>query len=167
MVECGNALLKNGYKLKILNTINFSKSMHYNPFAYVHSEKDILKLVTTLMTNTKGDGSGGDPFWEKSERLLLTALIAYLHYEAPVEEQNFATLLEMLNTMQVLEDDEEYQNPVDLLFEELAKKKPNSFAGRQYKGCHTLFPRRKICRDSCSVPEAAGNPDTAVLSVKT
>ena len=133
VVECGNALLKNGYKLKILNTINFSKSMHYNPFAYVHSEKDILKLVTTLMTNTKGEGSGGDPFWEKSERLLLTALIAYLHYEAPVEEQNFATLLEMLNTMQVLEDDEEYQNPVDLLFEELAKKKSNSFAGRQYK----------------------------------
>ena len=133
VVECGNALLKNGYKLKILNTINFKKSMHYNPFAYVHSEKDILKLVTTLMTNTKGEGSGGDPFWEKSERLLLTALIAYLHYEAPAEEQNFATLLEMLNTMQVLEDDEEYQNPVDLLFEELAKKKPNSFAGRQYK----------------------------------
>ena len=133
VVECGNALLKNGYKLKILNTINFSKSMHYNPFAYVHSEKDILKLVTTLMTNTKGEGSGGDPFWEKSERLLLTALIAYLHYEAPVEEQNFATLLEMLNTMQVLEDDEEYQNPVDLLFEELGKKKSNSFAVRQYK----------------------------------
>ena len=133
VVECGNALLKNGYKVRILNTINFKKSMHYNPFAYVHSEKDILKLVTTLMTNTKGEGSGGDPFWEKSERLLLTALIAYLHYEAPMEEQNFATLLEMLNTMQVLEDDEEYQNPVDLLFEELAKKKPNSFAGRQYK----------------------------------
>ena len=133
VVECGNALLKNGYKLKILNTINFSKSMHYNPFAYVHSEKDILKLVTTLMTNTKGEGSGGDPFWEKSERLLLTALIAYLHYEAPAEEQNFATMLEMLNTMQVLEDDEEYQNPVDLLFEELGKKKPNSFAVRQYK----------------------------------
>ena len=133
VLECGNAMLKNGYKVKILNTINFKKSMHYNPFAYVHSEKDILKLVTTLMTNTKGEGSGGDPFWEKSERLLLTALIAYLHYEAPVEEQNFATLLEMLNTMQVLEDDEEYQNPVDLLFEELAKKKPNSFAGRQYK----------------------------------
>ena len=133
VVECGNALLKNGYKLKILNTINFSKSMHYNPFSYVHSEKDILKLVTTLMTNTKGEGSGGDPFWEKSERLLLTALIAYLHYEAPVEEQNFATLLEMLNTMQVLEDDEEYQNPVDLLFEELGKKKSNSFAVRQYK----------------------------------
>ena len=133
LLECGNVMLKNGYKVKILNTINFKKSMHYNPFAYVHSEKDILKLVTTLMTNTKGEGSGGDPFWEKSERLLLTALIAYLHYEAPAEEQNFATLLEMLNTMQVLEDDEEYQNPVDLLFEELAKKKPNSFAGRQYK----------------------------------
>ena len=133
VLECGNAMLKNGYKVRILNTINFKKSMHYNPFAYVHSEKDILKLVTTLMTNTKGEGSGGDPFWEKSERLLLTALIAYLHYEAPMEEQNFATLLEMLNTMQVLEDDEEYQNPVDLLFEELAKKKPNSFAGRQYK----------------------------------
>ena len=133
VLECGQAMLKNGYRVKILNTINFKKSMHYNPFSYVHSEKDILKLVTTLMTNTKGEGSGGDPFWEKSERLLLTALIAYLHYEAPVEEQNFATLLEMLNTMQVLEDDEEYQNPVDLLFEELAKKKPNSFAGRQYK----------------------------------
>ena len=133
VLECGNAMLKNGYKVRILNTINFKKSMHYNPFSYVHSEKDILKLVTTLMTNTKGEGSGGDPFWEKSERLLLTALIAYLHYEAPAEEQNFATLLEMLNTMQVLEDDEEYQNPVDLLFEELAKKKPNSFAGRQYK----------------------------------
>ena len=133
VLECGQAMLKNGYKVKVLNTINFKKSMNYNPFSYVHSEKDILKLVTTLMTNTKGEGSGGDPFWEKSERLLLTALIAYLHYEAPVEEQNFATLLEMLNTMQVMEDDEEYQNPVDLLFEELAKKKPNSFAGRQYK----------------------------------
>ena len=133
VLECGQAMLKNGYKVKILNTINFAKSMHYNPFSYVHSEKDILKLVTTLMTNTKGEGSGGDPFWEKSERLLLTSLIAYLHYEAPVEEQNFATLLEMLNTMQVLEDDEEYQNPVDLLFEDLAKTKPNSFAGRQYK----------------------------------
>ena len=133
VLECGQAMLKNGYKVKVLNTINFKKSMHYNPFSYVHSEKDILNLVTTLMTNTKGEVSGGDPFWEKSQRLLLTALIAYLHYEAPVEEQNFATLLEMLNTMQVLEDDEEYQNPVDLLFEELAKKKPNSFAGRQYK----------------------------------
>ena len=133
VVECGNALLKNGYKLKILNTINFKKSMHYNPFAYVHSEKDILKLVTTLMTNTKGEGSGGDPFWEKSERLLLTALIAYLHYEAPVEEQNFATLLEMLNTMQVLEDDEEYQSPVDILFQQLEEKEPDHFAVKQYR----------------------------------
>ena len=133
VVECGNALLKNGYKVRILNTINFKKSMHYNPFAYVHSEKDILKLVTTLMTNTKGEGQGGDPFWDKAERLLLVSLIAYLHYEAPVEEQNFATLLEMLNTMQVSEDDETYQNPVDLLFEDLEKKKPNSFAVRQYK----------------------------------
>ena len=131
--ECGLALLKNGYKIRTMNTINFHKSMHYNPFAYIHEEKDILKLVTTLMTNTKGEGQGGDPFWDKAERLLLTSLIAYLHYEAPAEEQNFATLLEMLNTMQVSEEDEDYQNPVDLLFEDLAKKKPNSFAGRQYK----------------------------------
>ena len=121
------------YRIKVLNTINFKKSMHYNPFAYLHSEKDILKLVTALMTNTKGEGQGGDPFWDKAERLLLVSLIAYLHYEAPVEEQNFATLLEMLNTMQVSEDDETYQNPVDLLFEDLEKKKPNSFAVRQYK----------------------------------
>ena len=133
VVECGNALLKKGYKLKIFNTINFRKSMHYNPFAYIHEEKDILKLVTALMTNTKGEGQGGDPFWDKAERLLLVSLIAYLHYEAPVEEQNFATLLEMLNTMQVSEDDETYQNPVDLMFEDLEKKKPNSFAVRQYK----------------------------------
>ena len=133
VVECGNALLKKGYKLKIFNTINFAKSMHYNPMSYIHSEKDILKLVTALMTNTKGEGQGGDPFWDKAERLLLVSLIAYLHYEAPTEEQNFATLLEMLNTMQVSEDDETYQNPVDLLFEDLAKKKPNSFAVRQYK----------------------------------
>ena len=133
VVECGNALLQKGYKLKIFNTINFSKSMRYNPMAYIHSEKDILKLVTALMTNTKGEGQGGDPFWDKAERLLFVSLIAYLHYEAPVEEQNFATLLEMLNTMQVSEDDETYQNPVDLLFEELGKKKPNSFAVRQYK----------------------------------
>ena len=131
--ECGLALLKNGYKIRTMNTINFHKSMRYNPFAYIHEEKDILKLVTTLMTNTKGEGQGGDPFWDKAERLLLTSLIAYLHYEAPAEEQNFATLLEMLNTMQVSEEDEDYQNPVDLLFEDLAKKKPNSFAGRQYK----------------------------------
>ena len=133
VIECGNALLQKGYKLKIFNTINFSKSMKYNPMAYIHSEKDILKLVTALMTNTKGEGQGGDPFWDKAERLLLVSLIAYLHYEAPVEEQNFATLLEMLNTMQVSEDDETYQNPVDLLFEDLGKKKPKSFAGRQYK----------------------------------
>ena len=131
--ECGLALLKNGYKIRTMNTINFHKSMRYNPFAYIHEEKDIWKLVTTLMTNTKGEGQGGDPFWDKAERLLLTSLIAYLHYEAPAEEQNFATLLEMLNTMQVSEEDEDYQNPVDLLFEDLAKKKPNSFAGRQYK----------------------------------
>ena len=132
-VECGEALLKHGYKLKFFNTINFSKSMRYNPMAYIHSEKDVLKLVTALMTNTKGEGQGGDPFWDKAERLLLVSLIAYLHYEAPVEEQNFATLLEMLNTMQVSEDDETYQNPVDLLFEDLGKKKPKSFAVRQYK----------------------------------
>ena len=133
VIECGNALLQKGYKLKIFNTINFSKSMKYNPMAYIHSEKDILKLVTALMTNTKGEGQGGDPFWDKAERLLMVSLIAYLHYEAPVEEQNFATLLEMLNTMQVSEDDETYQNPVDLLFEDLGKKKPKSFAVRQYK----------------------------------
>ena len=132
-VECGEALLKHGYKLKFFNSINFSKSMKYNPMAYIHSEKDILKLVTALMTNTKGEGQGGDPFWDKAERLLLVSLIAYLHYEAPVEEQTFATLLEMLNTMQVSEDDETYQNPVDLLFEDLGKKKPKSFAVRQYK----------------------------------
>ena len=132
-VECGEALLKHGYKLKFFNTINFSKSMRYNPMAYIHSEKDVLKLVTALMTNTKGEGQGGDPFWDKAERLLLVSLIAYLHYEAPVEEQNFATLLEMLNTMQVSEDDETYHNPVDLLFEDLGKKKPKSFAVRQYK----------------------------------
>lgn len=131
--ECGNALLKKGYRIKIFNTINFKKSMHYNPFAYIHSEKDILKLVTTLIANTKGDGKSGDEFWEKSEKLLYTALIAYIHYEAPVEEQNFATLLEFLNAMEVREDDEEYQNPVDLLFEALEKKKPHSFAVRQYR----------------------------------
>ena len=119
------SLLKHGYKLKFFNTINFSKSMRYNPMAYIHSEKDVLKLVTALMTNTKGEGQGGDPFWDKAERLLLVSLIAYLHYEAPVEEQNFATLLEMLNTMQVSEDDETYQNPVDLLFEDLARRSQN------------------------------------------
>ena len=131
--EVGQLLQRAKYRIAVLNTINFSKSMKYNPMAYIHSEKDILKLVTALMTNTKGEGQGGDPFWDKAERLLLVSLIAYLHYEAPVEEQNFATLLEMLNTMQVSEDDETYQNPVDLLFEDLGKKKPKSFAVRQYK----------------------------------
>ena len=121
------------YRIKVLNTINFKKSMHYNPFAYIHSEKDILKLVTTLIANTKGEGKAGDDFWVKAETLLYCALIGYIHYEAPKEEQNFSTLLEMLNTMQVSEDDEDFQNPVDLLFEDLAKRKPNSFAGRQYK----------------------------------
>ena len=145
MIECGNALLQKSYKLKIFNTINFSKSMRYNPMAYIHSEKDILKLVTALMTNTKGEGQGGDPFWDKAERLLLVSLIAYLHYEAPVEEQNFATLLEMLNTMQVSEDDETYQNPVDLLFEDLGKKKPKSFAVRQYK-LYSWLPAKRPSR---------------------
>ena len=133
VVECGNALLKKGYRIKIFNTINFQKSMHYNPFAYIHSEKDILKLVTTLIANTKGEGKGGDEFWEKSEKLLYTALIAYIHYEAPRSEQNFASLLELLNAMEVREDDEEFQNPVDLMFEDLTRKKPNTFAYRQYR----------------------------------
>ena len=133
VVECGNALLKKGYRIKIFNTINFKKSMHYNPFAYIHSEKDILKLVTTLIANTKGEGKGGDEFWEKSEKLLYTALIAYIHYEAPQSEQNFASLLELLNAMEVREDDEEFQNPVDLMFEDLNRKKPNTFAYRQYR----------------------------------
>ena len=132
VVSCGHLLLKKGYQLKIFNTINFKKSMKYNPFAYIHSEKDILKLVTTLMVNTKGEGNAGDPFWEKAEKLLYTALIAYIHYEAPEEEQNFATLLEFLNAMEVREDDEEFKNPVDLMFEALEKKKPGCFAGRQY-----------------------------------
>ena len=133
VVECGNALLKKGYRIKIFNTINFQKSMHYNPFAYIHSEKDILKLVTTLIANTKGEAKGGDEFWEKSEKLLYTALIAYIHYEAPKTEQNFASLLELLNAMEVREDDEEFQNPVDLMFEDLNRKKPNTFAYRQYQ----------------------------------
>ena len=133
VLEIGNAFLKKGYRIKIFNTINFKKSMHYNPFVYIHSEKDILKLVTTLMTNTRGEGKGGDPFWDKAEKLLLTSLIAYIHYEAPVEEQNFATLLEFLNIMEVREDDEEFQNPVDLMFEDLAKEKPDHFAVRQYR----------------------------------
>ena len=133
VIECGNALLKGGYNIKIFNTINFKKSMHYNPFAYIHSEKDILKLVTTLIANTKGDGKSGDEFWTKAETLLYCALIGYIHYEAPVEEQNFATLIELLNAMEVREDDEEFQNPVDLMFEALEKKKPNHFSVRQYK----------------------------------
>ena len=133
VIECGNALLKHGYTIKIFNTINFQKSMHYNPFAYIHSEKDILKLVTTLIANTKGDGKAGDEFWTKVETLLYCALIGYIHYEAPVEEQNFSTLIEFLNAMEVREDDEEFQNPVDLMFEALEKKKPNHFAVRQYK----------------------------------
>lgn len=152
-MECGNALLrgapkldengrplkdKNGkiiyepYVIKVFNTINFKKSMKYNPFAYIHSEKDILKLVTALIANTKGEGKAGDEFWTKAETLLYTALIGYIHYEAPEEEQNFATLLEMLNSMDVREDDEDYQNPVDILFENLKQKKPNHFAVRQY-----------------------------------
>ena len=130
--EVGNALIKNGYRMKIFNTINFRKSMHYNPFAYVHDEKDILKLVTTLMANTKGEGKGGDPFWEKAEKLLYTALIGYIHYEAPEEEQNFSTLLEMINAMEVREDDEEFKNPVDMMFDELAERDPEHFAVRQY-----------------------------------
>ena len=130
--ECGKMLLHYGYQVKILNTINFMKSMHYNPFAYIHSEKDILKLVTALIANTKGEGKGGDDFWIKAETLLYTALIGYIHYEAPVEEQNFSTLIEFINSMEVREDDEEYQNPVDIMFDELKKEKPNHFAVRQY-----------------------------------
>lgn len=133
VIECGNALEKNNYNIKIFNTINFRKSMHYNPFAYIHSEKDILKLVTTLIANTKGDGKAGDEFWTKAETLLYCALVGYIHYEAPIEEQNFSTLIEFLNAMEVREDDEEFQNPVDLMFEALEKKQPNHFAVRQYK----------------------------------
>ena len=132
VVECGKLLQRNQYKIKILNTINFKKSHHYNPFAYLHSEKDILKLVTTLIANTQGDGKSGDDFWRKAETLLYTALIGYIYYEAPVEEQNFATLIEMINTMEVREDDEDFKNPVDLMFEELAKREPHHFAVRQY-----------------------------------
>ena len=130
--EVGCALYENKYRIKVFNTINFKKSMHYNPFAYIHAEKDILKLVTTLIANTKGEGKGGDEFWEKSEKLLYSALIGYIHYEAPEEEQNFATLLEMLNAMEVREDDEEFKNPVDLMFDELAERDPDHFAIRQY-----------------------------------
>ena len=133
VIECGNALLRYDYKLKIFNTINFKKSMHYNPFAYIHSEKDILKLVTTLIANTKGDGKEGDEFWTKAETLLYCALIGYIHFEAPIEEQNFSTLIEFINAMEVREDDEDFQNPVDLMFEALERKNPNHFAVRQYK----------------------------------
>ncbi len=133
VISAGKLLQRSGYRIKIFNSINFKKSMHYNPFAYVHSEKDILKLVTTLISNTKGDGKGGDPFWEKAETLLYSALIGYIHYEAPEEEQNFATLIEFINAMEVREDDEEFKNPVDLMFDELEEKDPNHFAVRQYK----------------------------------
>ena len=133
VLECGRALLHYKYRIKIFNTINFRKSMHYNPFAYIHSEKDILKLVTTLITNTKGDGKSGDEFWTKAETLLYTALIGYIHYEAPVEEQNFNTLIEFINASEVREDDEDFQNPVDLMFEALEKKQPDHFAVRQYR----------------------------------
>lgn len=132
VIDCGKALTKNGYRIKIFNTINFRKSMHYNPFSYIHGEKDILKLTTTLIANTKGDGKSGDEFWTKAETLLYCALIGYIHYEAPIEEQNFATLIEFLNAMEVREDDETFQNPVDLMLEALKKKKPNHFAVRQY-----------------------------------
>ena len=132
-VECGKLMLRNGYKVKIFNSINFKKSHHYNPFAYIHSEKDILKLVTTLIANTKGDGKSGDDFWQKAETLLYTALIGYIHYEAPEEEQNFATLIELVNAMEVREDDETFENNVDLAFKELAQREPNHFAVRQYK----------------------------------
>ena len=131
--ECGAVLVRNKYRIKIFNTINFKKSMHYNPFAYIHSEKDILKLVTTLMVNTQGEGKGGDQFWEKAEKLLYTALIAYIHYIAPVEEQNFGTLITFLNAMEVREDDETFQNPIDQMFEALEKKEPDHFAVRQYR----------------------------------
>ena len=132
-VECGKLMLRNGYKVKIFNSINFKKSHHYNPFAYIHSEKDILKLVNTLICNTKGDGKSGDDFWVKAETLLYCALIGYIHYEAPEEEQNFATLIELVNAMEVREDDETFENNVDLAFKELASREPNHFAVRQYK----------------------------------
>ena len=133
LVECGKLLERNHYRIKVFNTINFKKSMHYNPFAYIHSEKDILKLVTTLIANTKGDGKTGDDFWQKAETLLYTALIGYIHYEAPVREQNFATLIEFINAMEVREDDETFENNVDLAFKELEEKNPHHFAVRQYK----------------------------------
>lgn len=132
VVECGKMLVAAGYDVRVFNTINFKKSMHYNPFAYIHSEKDILKLVTTLIANTKGDGKSGDDFWQKAETLLYMALIGYIHYELPPSRQNFTTLIDMLNSMDVREDDEDYRNPVDLTFEKLAQKQPDHFAVRQY-----------------------------------
>ena len=132
LVECGKLLEREKYRIKILNTINFKKSMHYNPFAYIHSEKDILKLVTTLMANTKGDGNSSDPFWEKAETLLYTAIIGYIHYVLPEEEQNFSTLVAFINAMEVHEDDENFKNVVDLLFESLQQKDPEHFVVRQY-----------------------------------
>ena len=154
VVECGKLLRRRGYRIKILNTINFKKSMRYNPFAHIHSEKDILKLVTTLISNTKGEGKAGDDFWVKAETLLYTAPIGYIHYEAPVEEQNFATLIEFINASEVREDDEEFKNPVDLMFEELAKEKPNHFAVRQYKkyklAAGVICSRRLINHDFCN-----------------
>lgn len=148
LIECGKMLQKFGYRIRFLNTINMKKSMHYNPFAYIHSEKDILKLVTTLIANTKGEGKGGDDFWVKAETLLFTALIGYIHYEAPTEEQNFSTLLEMINAMEVREDDEEFENPVDLMFKELESRQPGHFAVRQYK--NTSSPQVRQLKVSLS-----------------
>lgn len=186
VVECGKLLHRNQYKIKILNTINFKKSHHYNPFAYLHSEKDILKLVTTLIANTQGDGKSGDDFWRKTETLLYTALIGYIYYEAPVEEQNFATLIEMINTMEVREDDEDFKNPVDLMFEELAKREPHHFAVRQYAKYRLAAGKTAksilislgvrlekfnlpqiaavVCRDELNIP-ALGEHKTALFAV--
>ena len=186
VVECGKLLQRNQYKIKILNTINFKKSHHYNPFAYLHSEKDILKLVTTLIANTQGDGKSGDDFWRKTETLLYTALIGYIYYEAPVEEQNFATLIEMINTMEVREDDEDFKNPVDLMFEELAKREPHHFAVRQYAKYRLAAGKTAksilislgvrlekfnlpqiaavVCRDELNIP-ALGEHKTALFAV--
>ncbi|NCC86030.1 MAG: type IV secretory system conjugative DNA transfer family protein, partial [Clostridia bacterium] len=133
IVECGQLLQREGYQIRILNTINFKKSMHYNPFAYIRSEKDILKLVSALIANTKGEGKAGDDFWTKAETLLYTALIGYIFYEAPQEEQNFSTLLDMINASEVREDDDIFQNPVDLMFSALEDREPEHFAVRQYK----------------------------------
>lgn len=162
VVSCGHALQKNGYQIKILNSLNFKKSMHYNPFAYIHSEKDILKLVTTLIANTKGEGKAGDDFWVKAETLLYTALIGYIHYEAPVEEQNFSTLIEFINAMEVREDDEDFKNPVDLMFEELKKRKPDHFAVRQYakfklsagKTAKSTLALDELSEEAASIPAA-------------